>query len=147
MGAGLLAAFTVRFAGLVLLVLPMQLALAAIDEFVVPARYLHREGVGPAWGRVRGPLRDRLGTVVLYQVVKDGLGTAAAVVVFGATLCTCCVAAPPHVGSVILLPLAVFLRPYELFFLRQLGPNLTLITPAPAAADLRDRASGFAPPP
>jgi len=40
-----------------------------------------------------------------------------------ATCVTCCIAAIPYVGTVILLPLYVFLAAYPLLFARQFGPD------------------------
>src|SRR5262249_11536670 len=48
-----------------------------------------------------------------------------AVLMIGAivTCATCCLAALPYVGTVILLPLFVCLRTFGLVFLRQFGPD------------------------
>ncbi len=39
------------------------------------------------------------------------------------TCLTCCIAAIPYVGTVILLPVFVLLRSFSLLFLRQFGPD------------------------
>jgi hypothetical protein len=36
---------------------------------------------------------------------------------------TCCIAALPYIGTVILLPVFVLLRAFSLLFLRQFGPD------------------------
>lgn len=41
---------------------------------------------------------------------------------------TCCLAALPYIGTVILLPVYVCLRGYGLFFIRQFGPDYDVFT-------------------
>ena len=41
----------------------------------------------------------------------------------GTLVCTCCLVIVPYVGTVILLPLHVFVRSYSLCFLAQFGPD------------------------
>jgi len=48
---------------------------------------------------------------------------ATAIVTCLATCATCCIAAVPYIGTVILLPVFVLLRLFSLLFLRQFGPD------------------------
>jgi hypothetical protein len=58
----------------------------------------------------------------------------AAVIVGGAATCaTCCLAALPYIGTVILLPVFVCLRAYGLLFIRQFGPDYDVWAAIPAA--------------
>ncbi|MCC6215286.1 MAG: hypothetical protein IT376_10475 [Polyangiaceae bacterium] len=136
----------VIFLGGGLLVLPLQVAGVVIDDFVVPTMYLYREDVRGGWARVRGRLREQLGAVLVYYLVKLGLGAASLVTVFSLTLCTCCLTAIPYVGTVILLPMFMFLRCYELTFFEQLGPELRLFAPQAPPHERTEWDSGFAPP-
>ena len=53
-----------------------------------------------------------------------------------AACCTCCCAAClfalPYVGTVILLPVHVFIRSYSLYYLAQYGRELDVFEPSPA---------------
>jgi hypothetical protein len=57
----------------------------------------------------------------LYCLFWIVLALATVVVTCLATCATCCIAAIPYVGTVILLPIFVLLRSFSLLFLRQFG--------------------------
>jgi hypothetical protein len=127
--AGLLVA-----AGLTLLVLPLRLSLALIDDFLVPIVYLDGVGVRQAWRVFRTELLPgRVGVVALFYVVKVVLGFAIGLVAFLAACLTCCLAALPYVSHVVLLPIHVFLRAFSLYFLEQLGKPVFPREPPPEA--------------
>lgn len=120
---GLLAGFTI-IAGVAV---PLGVVGALVDDFVVPAMYLHDETVGEAWRRVKTEIwQGRLGTIVLFYLVQFGLGMVVALIAFVVTCITLCIAALPYIGTVILLPLFVFNRAYVLAFIEQFGPNWQL---------------------
>jgi hypothetical protein len=105
-------------------------------DFVVPIMYLRRLRVLAAWGVFRDSLlAGRAGTFVLYLLFKIVLGFGLGVLALLATCLTCCLAALPYLGSVILLPLLVFDRAYPLSFLEQFGPEWRFFPPAPALAE------------
>ena len=72
---------------------------------------------------------------------------ATAIVACLVTCATCCIAAIPYIGTVILLPVFVLLRSFSLLFLRQFGPEydvwasfvppefLPILSPAPPAPE------------
>jgi hypothetical protein len=60
---------------------------------------------------------------ILFLLVAIGLWTGGAIFSCLVTCFTCCLAALPYVGSVILLPLYVFYYSFTLLFLRQFGPE------------------------
>lgn len=96
-------------------------------EFVVPAMYLHNLPVKPAWQLVkREVVADHVGEIVLFYLMKIGLWIVIAALSTAATCLTCCVTAIPFVGTVILLPFAVFMRCYGLCFIEQFGPRWTV---------------------
>jgi hypothetical protein len=107
---------------------------ALIEDFVVPAMYQFGMPCTEAWRLVMADVvRGRVGTIVLYFLMKIvlglGIGIAAVVVVCA----TCCIAALPYIGTVILLPMYVFLRCYPLCFLEQLGPEWRIFADEPPA--------------
>ena len=95
----------------------------AINEFLVPLMYLRDCGVAAAWRELRGLLSARPGKFVLYVLVKIVLALVVVAVTLIACCLTCCILLLPYIGTVILLPLWVFLRAYPLYFLGQFGPQ------------------------
>jgi hypothetical protein len=106
----------------VLAMIAFGLVALAVNDFVVPLMYLHDGGVAAAWRELGRLFSARPGAFVLYVLVK--ILIAVAVVVISVFVCclTCCIVILPYVGTVILLPIAVFLRAYPLYFLGQFGP-------------------------
>lgn len=126
--------------GLIVLVLTFGIALiiwSMVSTFVAPIMYRQRVRAFPALRRTVGLILEEPGPVILFFLftIVLGIGMAAAACV--ATCATCCIAAIPYVGTVILLPLPVFWTNYVLLFLRQFGPEydawgaLALSEPAP----------------
>jgi hypothetical protein len=116
--------------GLVLLLFITRTVLIAIlADFVVPAMYLRNMAVMPAWGVVRTEiLNDHMGAVVLFFIMKILLGVVTSVIAGLATCLTCCITAIPYLGTVILLPLFVFMRCYALCFIEQFGDQWVIFT-------------------
>jgi hypothetical protein len=99
-------------------------------DFVVPIMYLRRLPVVAAWGVFRDVfLADRVGTLVLYVLFKIVIAICVGMLAFLVTCATCCIAALPYIGTVILLPLLVFGRAYPLYFIKQFGPNWNVFRP------------------
>ena len=93
-----------------------------IDHLILPVMYARDATVGEAWRTVREELLpDQWGNVVLYFLMRIVISMGVAVVVVMVTLLTCCIAALPYIGAVILLPVSVFLRSYSLYFVEQFG--------------------------
>ncbi len=135
--------FALLFAGGFLVVTAYAVIGLFLKDFVVPAMYARRIGVMEAWrvvlDEVIGP---RVGTTVLYVLMKIVIAIAMAVLVvaFGCgTLCIgFCIMAIPVVGSILLLPLSVFERSFSLYFLEQLGGPWRLFPDEPAEAPAED---------
>lgn len=93
-----------------------------IWHFITPIMYLHRVGVGGAWEAFTTKiLPGRLGTLILFWLMQIVIGLVMGAIGAGLTCATCCMTAIPYVGTVILLPLFVFHRSYDLYFLQQFG--------------------------
>lgn len=94
-----------------------------LADFVVPIMYMRRSGVLDAWQVwYRGMLSGNLGTFILYFLFKIVMFMCVAVLSLMVVCGTCCIAIIPYVGTVILLPLLVFVRCYSLYFIEQFGP-------------------------
>ncbi len=63
------------------------------------------------------------GPILLYVLFLLLLGVAVFMISCAVTCATCCIAAIPYVGTVILLPIPVTLGAFSLLFLRQFGPD------------------------
>ena len=63
------------------------------------------------------------GPVLLYMLFFMLLAVAMVMISCALTCATCCIAAIPYIGTVILLPIPVTLGAFSLLFLRQFGPN------------------------
>ena len=95
-----------------------------LKDFVVPIMYLRRIRVLEAWKVFGGSLlSDNAPTFLLYILVRFAIDVVVAFLALGITCFTCCLAAIPFVGSVILLPLTVFVQAYPLYFIEQFGPD------------------------
>jgi hypothetical protein len=91
--------------------------------FMVPVIYRRRCRAVEAFRDVTLLIWRHLGSFVLFCLF--GVVLILAVLMIGAivTCATCCLAALPYVGTVILLPLFVCLRAFGLVFLRQFGAD------------------------
>jgi hypothetical protein len=111
-------------------------------DFVVPIMFRRGNKCLAAWGELRGLLRARFGSFVLYLLMQIVLGMAIGILVLVVVLVTCCIAgcflAIPYVGTVLLLPVLVFHRAYSLHFFAQFGPEYDVFSPdaAPTAAPM-----------
>jgi hypothetical protein len=110
--------------------IPLGIAGALLEDFVVPSMYLHDEPVRPAWDRVKSEVIDgNVGTIVLFYLMKLALGVGVGVIAVAATCITCCLAGLPYLGTVMLLPLIVFMRAYALCFIEQFGEQWRFFAP------------------
>ena len=106
----------------------MGLIRLALFDFVVPVMYLRGTGVMAAWREFRGLLAANPGSFILYVLFKIVIALAVGTIACVLTCATCCLAALPYVGTVIMLPLIIFNREYSLYFLEQFGPAYRVIS-------------------
>ena len=92
-------------------------------QLMVPIMYRQRCRAMDAFGQTIRLIAAHPGPVVLYMLFFLVLVIAAAMISCAATCVTCCIAAIPYIGTVILLPVFVLLRSFSLLFLRQFGPD------------------------
>jgi hypothetical protein len=96
---------------------------AVATYFMVPVMYRRRCRALEAFRDVALLMAHKFGSFALFCLF--GIVLVLAVLVIGGivTCATCCLAALPYVGTVILLPLFVCLRAFGLLFLRQFGSD------------------------
>jgi len=99
------------------------LAWSLIASFMTPVMYRRRCRAYEAVRAVIKLVAANPGEILLYCLFLIVLAMAAAIVACLVTCATCCIAAIPYIGTVILLPVFVLLRSFSLLFLRQFGPE------------------------
>jgi len=118
MGVG--AGLAIFAAGIALLVI-RKLTM----DFVVPIMFLRRKKCVDAWQEFSIVLKAGVGSFVLYflfQLLMHIVIVTALLILLVLTCCIAgCVLAIPYVGTVLALPLFVFLRAYSLYYLAQFG--------------------------
>ena len=89
--------------------------------FMVPVMYIRRCRALDAFRDVLKLIVDNIGSFVLFCLFGFCLLLGMLMIGGIATCLTCCLAALPYVGTVILLPVFVCLRAFGLCFIRQFG--------------------------
>ena len=107
----------------VFVLLLVVFAWALIVNFMVPVMYRRRCGAYEAFRAATSLIARHPGEIVLYCLFLIVLAVASVMMGCVVTCATCCIAAIPYVGTVILLPVFVLLRSFSLLFLRQFGPE------------------------
>ena len=96
-------------------------------DFVVPIMFLRGRACRDCWSELLVLLSANVGRFILYLLFQIILGIAMAMIVVGLVIGTCCIAGCvlvlPYLGSVLLLPLAMFQRCYSVYYLAQFGPE------------------------
>jgi hypothetical protein len=112
------------------------LILKFTKDFVVPIMFLRRTQCTTAWEEFLGMLGANLGNFTLYVLFQIVLLMAVGFVLLFAVVATCCIAgclmALPYLGTVVLLPVIIFMRSYSLYYLAQYGPAYSVFPPEPA---------------
>jgi hypothetical protein len=130
----------------VFVILLVIVAWALIASFMMPVMYRRRCRAYEAFRAVVSLIASHPGEIVLYCLFLVVLAIATGLISCFAICATCCIAALPYVGTVILLPVFILLRSFALVFLRQFGPDYdvwsTLMPP-----EFLPTLSGALPPP
>lgn len=99
----------------------VAVVIGLILKFMVPVMYRQRCTAGHAFREVWALIAANPGIFLLYGLFYIVLCIAVAMIGCLATCVTCCIAAIPYIGTVLLLPLVMFLFTYPLCFIRQFG--------------------------
>ena len=105
------------------LVILLVLVWSLMANFIVPVMYIQRCRASKSFGIVARLVAAQPGEILLYCLFLIVLALATTIVACLVTCATCCIAAIPYIGTVILLPVFVLLRSFSLLFLRQFGPE------------------------
>jgi len=96
---------------------------ALISQLMLPIMYRQRCRARPAFVQAVNLVSSHPGPILLYVLFLLLLAVAVFMISCAETCATCCIAAIPYVGTVILLPLPITLGAFSLLFLRQFGPD------------------------
>jgi hypothetical protein len=96
---------------------------SVVSYFMVPVMYRRRCCASEAFRDITLLIKHNLGCFFLFCLFSVVLILAVLMIGGIVTCATCCLAALPYVGTVILLPVFVCLRAFGLMFLRQFGPD------------------------
>jgi hypothetical protein len=105
------------------LIVLAALGWALISHFMVPIMYRRRCRAVVAFRESTSLVTAYPAPIILYFLFLIVLAIACGIIGCVTTCVTCCIAAIPYVGTVILLPIFVLLRSFLLCFLRQFGPD------------------------
>lgn len=101
----------------------ITVAARVVMNFMVPIMYRQRCLATKAFYEAIAVISRHLGPVILYVLFSVVLLVAFVALGCLLTCLTCCIAAIPYVGTVILLPVHVLFMAYLLLFVRQFGPE------------------------
>ena len=139
------------FCVFLILLIALAVTLAVISQLMVPIMYRKRCRAWPAFLQVLDLVTSHPGPILLYLLFFLLLGVAVVVISCAVACATCCLAAIPYVGTVIILPIPVTLAAFSLLFLRQFGSDydvwaefkppefLPLLMPPPPPSPAQDR--------
>jgi hypothetical protein len=113
----------IAFCVFLIFVICLGLILAVISHLMVPIMYRQRCRARLAFAQAMDLVVSYPGPILLYVLFLLVLAIAAVLIGCVVACATCCIAAIPYVGSVILLPVSVTLVAFSLLFLRQFGSD------------------------
>ena len=101
-----------------------------LEDFVIPLMYQRRLKTTEAWRVFLSLHSQNVGSFIAYFLWVALLGLAWGIAIFAFVLLTCCIGgillAIPYLGTVLLLPMLVFLRALGPSFLGQFGDEFNL---------------------
>ena len=121
------------------LIVPTAIVFALIvkftRDFVVPIMFLRQGTCMSAWREFWPMLTGNKGRFTLYILFQIVIALAVGIIVMACVCITCCclgcILAIPYIGTVLMLPILVFDRSYNLLYLRQYGPSFDVFGPEP----------------
>lgn len=105
-------------------------------EFGVPIMFRQGLPARPAFWKSMGLLRQHPGSVVVFVLLRIAIFIGVAILSIIVCCATCCIGAIPYVGTVMLLPVLVYVRCFTLDCLAQFGPEYdawTVDVPSPGS--------------
>jgi hypothetical protein len=94
-----------------------------VSQLMIPIMYRQRCLARQAFSQSVGLIATQPGPMLLYFLFLLVILFAAGLISCVAACVTCCIAAIPYIGTVVLLPIPVTLHGFSLLFLRQFGSD------------------------
>jgi hypothetical protein len=107
----------------VFVILLVIIAWTLIASFMLPVMYRRRCRAYEAFRAALSLIAAHPGEILLYCLFLIVLAIATGLISCLAICATCCIAALPYIGTVILLPVFILFRSFSLVFLRQFGAD------------------------
>ena len=101
----------------------LMIFVSLITRFMVPVMYRRRCGAMEAFRAVWPLVTSHLWVFILFVLFNIVLYLAAMILSCVVGCVTCCIAALPYVGTVVLLPVVMTLSAFPLCFIRQFGDS------------------------
>jgi hypothetical protein len=104
-------------------------------EFGVPLMFRHGLTALPAFRESVNLVKLHPGSVIVFVLLRIAIFIGVAILSIIVCCATCCIAALPYIGTVILLPVLIFVKCFTLDCLAQFGPQYNVWTvdvPPPA---------------
>ena len=115
------AASVLGLIGSACVIFVLAIGWALISHLMIPIMYRHRVLAREGFRGSVDLISRYPGEITIYCLFWVVLGLGIVVVTCVAVCVTCCIAALPYIGTVILLPIYVFQRSFSLLYLRQFG--------------------------
>lgn len=96
--------------------------------FGIPLMFRNGLTARAAFGKAIGLLQQHPGSVIVFILLRFALSIGVAILSIIACCFTCCLELIPYVGTVILLPVLIFVRCFTLECLAQFGPEYNVWT-------------------
>ena len=112
----------------VFVILLVIIVWALIASFMLPVMYRRRCRAYEAFRAALSLIMTYPGEILLYCLFLIVLAIATGLISCLAICATCCIAALPYIGTVILLPVFILFRSFSLAFLRQFGADYDVWT-------------------
>jgi hypothetical protein len=122
-GARIGLGFWISLGLFVFFILCLAVSWTLISQLMIPIMYRQRCLAWPALSQSLGLIATYPGLILLYFLFLLVILFAAGLISCLAACVTCCIAAIPYIGTVLLLPIPVTLHGFSLLFLRQFGSN------------------------
>ena len=116
-------AFWIGLSLLIFVAVCLVFVWAMASQLMVTIMYRQRCPARLAFAQAVDLVTSHPGPILLYVLFLLLLGVAVVMISCAVACATCCVAAIPYVGTVILLPVSVTLGAFSLLFLRQFGSD------------------------
>jgi hypothetical protein len=121
---------------IIVLIITLLIIAKFTTDFVVPIMFLRTTSCTAAWREFLTILSVNKARFALYVLFQIAIGMVIGIIiVMGMCFGTCCLCGLglllliPYIGTVILLPLPVFMRSYSLYYLQQFGPQFDAFSP------------------